>query len=441
MSLFQTFDSICFQRMRQKKLLYKKTFSFLYKEDLWIFVKEKNKCLYNSQLCFDLTIFKSRVNIKNCSIFYNKYNYQTKQLLYEVVFVIYDFFYKPFSYSFDLRKNENFNSHIILEQIGKRWNTVQWIFQADCQNCLELSKFLKSLLQKQIHDVLLVNFLILLIDNEKKNTSKFLFQLSITRFQLLLSNICLFEFDTLFFWIQHESKKIELQFILSLIWMDKSKKLFVKKSTNFHHLVTKVFYVRYVESWMIGTNGPISFVKSLFLKVYQFFKERLRFKFTFNLAQVTNINVKSVNFVGYKFVKNKHFHLQFELPMKRMLTSLNLGGFLDKSGQPMPKKEWALEEDGLIVSTFNYVILAIRDYWGPASNQNILRQIEHILYVSCAKTLAHKHRTTASQIFVRYGKSLSTNCSWNTQVKIDLERIKKVSWIQSRNHLIRSQFF
>nr|WKT06165.1 putative maturase [Interfilum sp. SAG 36.88] len=441
MSLFKTFDSICFQRMRRKDFSYKKTFFFLYKEDLWLFVSEKNKCFYNNQLCSDLTFFKLKINKKNSTIFYSNYNYQTKQLLYEVVLVIFDFFYKPFSYSFHFKNNENFNSHILLEQIGKQWKTVQWIFQADCQNCLELSKFSKILLQKRIQDVLFVQLLILLIDNEKKNTSKFLFQLSITRFQLLLSNFYLIEFDTLFFWIQHESKKIEMQFILSLIWIDRSKKLFVKKNTNFHHLVTKVFYVRHVESWMIGTNGPISFVKSLFLKVYQFFKERLRFKFTLDLAQVTNINVKSVNFIGYKILKNNYFNLQFELPLKRMLISLSFGGFLDKSGQPMPKKEWALEEDGLIVSTFNYVILAIRDYWGPACNQNILRQIEHILYVSCAKTLAHKHRTTASQIFVRYGKSLSTKCSWNTKVKIDLERIKKVSWVQTRNHLIQSQFF
>lgn len=441
MSLFKTLDRIYFQRMRRKGFSYKKSFLFLHKEDLWLFVNEKNKYFYNNQLCSDLTVFKLKANTKKSTTIYNKYNYKTKQLLYEAVLVIFDFFYKPFSYSFHFKNNENFNSHILLEQIGKHWKTVQWIVQADCQNSLELTKFSKILLQKRIQDVLFVHILILLIDNEKKNTSNFLFQLSITKFQLLLSNIYFFEFDTLFFWIQHESKKIELQFILSLIRIDRSQKSFVKNSIHFHHLVTKVFYVRYVESWMIGTNGPISFVKSLFLKVYQFFKERLKFKFTLDLAQVTNINVKSVNFIGYKILKNNHFNLQFELPLKQMLISFNLGGFLDKSGQPIPKKEWALEEDGLIVSTFNYVILTIRNYWGPACNQNILRQVEHILYVSCAKTLAHKHRTTASQIFVRYGKSLSTNYSLNTQVKIDLERIKDVSWVQTRNHLIQSQFF
>jgi hypothetical protein len=63
-----------------------------------------------------------------------------------------------------------------------------------------------------------------------------------------------------------------------------------------------------------------------------------------------------------------------------------------------------------------------------------------MLYISCAKTLAHKHRTTASQIFVRYGKAIAINHP-STQIQINLENIQKPSWVQTRRHLTQYDSF
>lgn len=148
-------------------------------------------------------------------------------------------------------------------------------------------------------------------------------------------------------------------------------------------------------------------------------------------------------FAGYRILLNNRFDLQFELPLEKMLTSLSLEGFCDKSGQPMPKKEWASEHNWLIVSTFNNIISQIGCYWGPALNQDILQRIKHTLYISCAKTLAHKHRTTARQIFIKYGKDLAITHPVNshTKVKINLEKIEKASWVQARRYFTQYDSF
>ena len=449
MSALKKVDRMRLQNKHYQGLFDKDSYTLLCKEDLWLFVQEKNHCFYKnmideqSLILNDLTFNQieliKKSNVSNTS---NQQTYRKKYLLCETILIIFDLYYKSFSRSFLFKSQENLNPHIVFERIGKNWKSVKWIIQADFQNSQGLLQNFINLLQKRVQDSFFLRILISILNTKQVNSSPYWFQIAITRFSIFLNNIYLYELDMLLFWIQHGNKKIEFQFIPSIL-QHSSRNLNTKEKNLFKHFVTKIVYVRHAGSWMIGTNGPISLIKALFLQVHQFFNERLMLRSEVNKAKVINLYANSVSFAGYRILLNNRFDLQFELPLEKMLTSLSLEGFCDKSGQPMPKKEWASEQDWLIVSTFNNVISQIGSYWGPALNQDILQRIKHTLYISCAKTLAHKHRTTARQIFIKYGKDLAITHPVNphTKVKINLEKIEKASWVQARRYFTKYDSF
>src|SRR3569623_2143569 len=202
--------------------------------------------------------------------------------------------------------------------------------------------------------------LISILNTKQVNLSPYCFQIAMTRFSIFFNNIYLYELDMLLFWIQHGNKKIEFQFIPPIL-QHSSRNLNTREKNLFKYFVTNIVYVRHAGSWMIGTNGPISLIKALFFQVHQFFNERLRLKSELNKVKVINLYANSFSFAGYRILLNNRFDLQFELPLEKMLTSLSLEGFCEKSGQPMPKKEWASKQDWLIVSTFNNIISLFRD--------------------------------------------------------------------------------
>ena len=449
MSALKKLDRMCLQKKRHKRFFDKDSYTLLCKDDLWLFVQEKNQCFYKNTIDEQSFVFNDLM-FRQVSLTKKLYRFDTrndqidkrKYVLCEIILTILKLYYNPFSQSLILDNQENPDSHIALEHIGKNWKNVKWILQADLQNCQGPFQNFTSLLQRRVQDSFFCRILILIFNMKQANLSNSCFQIAMTRLLISKNTIYSYELDMLLFCIQHENKKIECQFLPSVV--QHSLKNVNKREKNvFKHFVTKIVYVRHASNWMIGTNGPISLVKALFLRVYQFFKERLRLQFEVNRAKVMNLSTNSVSFVGYKILINTDFDLQFELPLERMLTSLSLEGFCDKSGQPMPKKEWASEQDWLIIFTFNNMISQIRTYWGPALNQDILQQIKYTLYISCAKTLAHKHRTTASQIFIKYGKDLAINHPSHSdlQVKINLEKIERASWVQPRRYSNRYDSF
>lgn len=449
MSALKRVDRIRLQNKRYQRLFDKDSYTLLCREDLWLFVQEKNHCFYKNMideqsivlndLSFNQLDLIKKSNLFNTS---NKPIYKKKSLLCETILIIFDLYYKSFSGSYILKNQENSNPHIVFERIGKNWKNVKWIVQADFQNCQGLLQNLTNLLQKRVQDTFFLRILISILNTKQVNLSPYCFQIAITRLSIFFNNIYLYELDMLLFWIQHGNKKIEFQFIPSIL-QHSSRNLNTREKNLFKYFVTKIVYVRHAGSWMIGTNGPISLIKALFFQVHQFFNERLMLKYELNKVKVINLYANSFSFAGYRILLNNRFDLQFELPLEKMLTSLSLEGFCEKSGQPMPKKEWASKQDWLIVSTFNNIISQIRGYWGPAFNQDILQRIKHTLYISCAKTLAHKHRTTARQIFIKYGKHLAITDPMNshTKVKMNLEKMEKASWVQARRYFTKYDSF
>ena len=142
MSALKKLDRMRLQKKHYQRLFDKDSYTLLCKEDLWLFVQEKNHCFYKNIIDEQSVILNNNtvnqiefIKKSNVSNIRNQQTYRKKYLLCETILIIFNLYYKSFSRSFIFKDKENFNPHILFERIGKNWKSVKWILQADFQNC------------------------------------------------------------------------------------------------------------------------------------------------------------------------------------------------------------------------------------------------------------------------------------------------------------------
>ena len=131
MSVLKELDKVRIQKKRQEHAFSKNICFFVYKENLWLFALERNRQLNKNQTYQQSVVLNVFTNTENRYDRFdssNRKDWQDNHLLCEAVLIVFDFFY-------GVQNQENLNSHIALEQVGKHWKAVRWIIQADFQNC------------------------------------------------------------------------------------------------------------------------------------------------------------------------------------------------------------------------------------------------------------------------------------------------------------------
>jgi hypothetical protein len=96
-----------------------------------------------------------------------------------------------------------------------------------------------------------------------------------------------------------------------------------------------------------------------------------------------------------------------KIPIERVVERLYQRGYCDADGYPLSFKQYTPYDDADIVNHFNSVYRGLLNYYSGAPETNSKSRIRYILRFSCAKTLAHKHKSTINKIFKKHGKSLT----------------------------------
>jgi group II intron reverse transcriptase/maturase len=190
----------------------------------------------------------------------------------------------------------------------------------------------------------------------------------------------------------------------------------------------RVYYVRYADDWLIGVNGPKQLAKEIKEDLGNFLWNQLRLTLSENKTKITDIKGgNKVLFLGYHITlqkrgkikrllnknSNKPYYkgttghkIKCLIPKERILNSLKDNGYCDHKFFPIAVKRFGNYHDKLIVERFNSVRLGLINFYCLADDSNPFWQIDYILRYSCAKTLAHKHKTSIKKIFHKHGKTL-----------------------------------
>jgi len=190
----------------------------------------------------------------------------------------------------------------------------------------------------------------------------------------------------------------------------------------------EIKYARYADDWIIGVKGPIHLTKQIKEEVEDFLQTHLKQELDPKKTEIINLRAGKVSFLGYeiflprnkKLVKYKKEGgkqtvrrqtptLRFQLPVDRIIKRLKERGYvtqMNNKWRPISKSGYTPLEDEIIVRHFQSVWRGLLNFYSGSTNWSHLQYIHYLLHMSCAMTLAHRHRSSSNKIFKKHGKRL-----------------------------------
>jgi group II intron reverse transcriptase/maturase len=187
-------------------------------------------------------------------------------------------------------------------------------------------------------------------------------------------------------------------------------------------------YARYADDWIIGIKGPKPLANRIRTEVGNFLLDHLLQELDPVKTTVTELRAGKVIFLGYEIflprnarltkykkkggkqtIRRSPPQLRFHIPLDTIRKRLFERGYITYSNnkwRPISKKSYSTLEDDVIVLHFSSVWRGISNFYSGATNLSKLQYIHYLLHMSCAMTLAHRHRSTSSKIFKKHGKRL-----------------------------------
>nr|AHB39215.1 maturase K [Restio ocreatus] len=186
-----------------------------------------------------------------------------------------------------------------------------------------------------------------------------------------------------------------------------------------------IHYVQYQAQAILASKGARFWMKKWKCYLVNFWQDYLRF-----WSQPQRIHIKqlanySFDFMGYLsnvlinplLVRNQMFENSFlisfpikkfetEVPIIPLIGSLSKARFCTISGHPISKPTWADLSDCDIIDRFGRIYRNLFRYHSGSLKKRSLYRIKYILRLSCARTLARKHKSTVRTFLQRLGPAL-----------------------------------
>lgn len=329
------------------------------------------------------------------------------RLLLEVVLIVLEAVY---GFPFGTYRS---TQHEALRKINQEFNTVKWVIVGECSSISKDLIFV-SLAEKITDKQFLFLITKLLIFETPslfiaQDVSLFLFPF-LASFYLRKLDIFFnsqrefcFENYSRYFYPESTSRKVEISLTLGDLGY-----VVGGESASFK-------YIRYRNSWAVGILSEKIFTYGLKETLVDFLHRYLKIHSTLKI-RVFNLYNEGFLFCGY-FIGlsrkvydskiSKRYFIRMELPIFYILNRFCLAGLCSLEGFPIVKNSWVNFSDVLILIKFNSILNTLCRYYSGIDNPKVLFQLQHLLKLCCARTIARKHQVSLGRVFENYGSDLS----------------------------------
>nr|AVJ47979.1 maturase K [Popoviolimon turcomanicum] len=253
------------------------------------------------------------------------------------------------------------------------------------------------------------------------------------RFFLLLYNSHVCEYQSIFVFLRNQSYRLRSRsygaFLARVYFYGKIEYLgkgFTKPFKGILWFFKDPFMhsVRYQGKWIMASKGT-----SLLMNKWKYYLVRFwqcHFSVWFQPRRIY-INVLSnypINFMGFVFsvrrkpslvrsqflenafiIENLIKEFDTIVPMMPLIGSLAKAKFCNGLGHPISKPVWADLSDSDIIDRFGRICRNLSHYYSGSSRKRSLYRIKYILRLSCARTLARKHKISVRAFLKRLGSA------------------------------------
>nr|YP_010450098.1 maturase K [Rhododendron micranthum]UTU96943.1 maturase K [Rhododendron micranthum] len=263
--------------------------------------------------------------------------------------------------------------------------------------------------------------------------SSFSFSIRNQRFFLFLYNFHVCEYESIFVFLRNQSshlRSISSETFLERISFYRKKEL-VEIFTKDFKAIIWVFkepflhYVRYRGKAILASKGT-----SLLMNKWKYYLVNFWQCYFYMWSQPRRIHINqlsnhSLDFLGYLstvrlkplmvrsqmiensfIIENASKKFDTLMPITPMIGSLSKAKFCNVLGHPMSKPVWAALSDSDIIERFGRIYRNLSHYYSGSLKKMSLYRIKYILRLSCARTLARKHKSTVRAFLKRLGVGL-----------------------------------
>uniref|UniRef100_A0AAU7ELQ5 Maturase K n=1 Tax=Mosla longibracteata TaxID=3144434 RepID=A0AAU7ELQ5_9LAMI len=125
-----------------------------------------------------------------------------------------------------------------------------------------------------------------------------------------------------------------------------------------------------------------------------------------NVQTNPSVVVRSQILENSFLINNTIKKLDTLVPIIPLIAKLAKAKFCNVLGHPISKPVWADLSDSNIIDRFGHICRNLSHYYSGSSKKKSLYRINYILRLSCARTLARKHKSTVRAFLKRLGSEL-----------------------------------
>jgi len=253
---------------------------------------------------------------------------------------------------------------------------------------------------------------------------------------------------------QHEPRSLEHQKLAKELKTLRVERL---KTFALKNKKIRVEYIRYADDWMIGVAKDKKLARIIKDEVRNFTNKILAQKVYPFKTNITDIRKGNAHFLGYeiflpnnrsissykekgvKTIRRRQPELRFDIPLAKVTKRYVECGYLKqlpKGVRPTSKSSYTVLEDQVIVSHYRSVWLGLKNYYSGCTNRGRLQYFHYLLHMSCAMTLAHRHRASSAKIFKKHKKTLTVNIR-DTEKTVSFPH--KTTWRKSERKWLRQR--
>nr|AUD07938.1 maturase K [Pinalia apertiflora] len=251
------------------------------------------------------------------------------------------------------------------------------------------------------------------------------------RFFWFLHNSYVYECEYLFLFLRKQSSYLrsissgvflerthfygKIEYLIAVYCNSFQRTLWFLKDTFIH-------YVRYQGKAILASKGTFILMKKWKFHLVNFWQSYFHFWFQPYRIHIKQLPNYSFSFLGYfssvlkntLVVRNQMLENSFLIntltkkldtivPVISLIGSLSKAQFCTVLGHPISKPIWTDLSDSDILDRFCRICRNLCRYHSGSSKKQVLYRIKYILRLSCARTLARKHKSTVRTFMRRLG--------------------------------------
>nr|ABD92124.1 maturase K [Disa hallackii] len=274
------------------------------------------------------------------------------------------------------------------------------------------------------------------------------------RFFWFLHNSYVYECEYIFLFLRKKSsylRSISFEVFLERTHFYGKIEYFRVVYCNFFHRVlwflkdSLIHYVRYQGKAILASKGTLILIKKWKFNLVYFWQFYFHFwsqPYRIHIKQLPNY---SFSFLGYFLsvlkntlvVRNQMLENSFLIntpinkldtiaPVISLIGALSKAQFCTVLGHPISKPIWTDLSDSAIIDRFCRICRNLCHYHSGSSKKQVLYRIKYILRLSCAKTLARKHKNTVRTFIRRLGSGFLEEFFMEEEKTLSLIFLQKI---------------